>query len=240
LHNKGKGAYKRHLALIYWYYCQYKGLKWSLPTKKQIPVESREIRPPTTAKLDMIIGACGRVTSLKLRVMKETGSRPIELFRLKVSSIDFEQKHIYFEACKHGNPRKIKVSIELCQLLKAYIQKNNLAFNSLLFRGTPIFLGRDFRESRNHLAEKMNDPSIKLIRLYDIRHYFATMDYYKFQDIKRTQYLMGHKVSQTTDIYTPIRQRRRSRIQRQDSKQPKRSHYTNRTGFPIHHRNGRS
>jgi integrase len=201
LRHNGKGSYKRRLAYIYWCYCQFKKIQWVIP---KIERQTNEIKPPTTAKVDMIISACGRITSLKLRVMKETGARPIELFRLKVSSIDMEQRYIYFEACKHGNPRKIKVTEQLIQLLKDYINRNQIAFNSILFRGTPVFLGRDFRDSRNLLAKKTNDPTIKQIRLYDIRHYFATMDYHKFQDIKRTQYLMGHKHSNTTDIYTHI------------------------------------
>jgi integrase len=201
LNHTGKNTYKAHLALIYWHYCQFKNMDWKIP---KIEKESREIRPPTTEKVNMLISASGKITSLKLKVMKETGARPIELFRLKVSSIDIEQKIIYFEACKHGNARRIKVSESLIELLKRYIETYKIQFTDPLFQSDPIHLGDQFRTTRNLLAKKMNDPSIKLIRLYDIRHYYATMDYHKFQDIKRTQYLMGHKHSNTTDIYTHL------------------------------------
>jgi len=165
---------------------------------------TQEVKVPTKEKVNMILSACGKITSLKAKIIMETGLRPIELFGLLTKDIDLEQKIIYPNTAKHGNPRKIKISLELADLIHQYIQKYNRQFNEPLFRGTPIFLGRDFRTIRNLLAKKLNDPSIKNVRLYDLRHYFATMDYHKFQDIKRTQYLMGHKHSSTTDIYTHL------------------------------------
>ena len=40
-----------------------------------------------------------------------------------------------------------------------------------------------YRQMRNNLANKLNDESIKTIKLYDFRHFFATMLYAKTKDI---------------------------------------------------------
>jgi integrase len=57
---------------------------------------------------------------------------------------------------------------------------------------------------RNALAEKLHDPSIKNIRLYDLRHFYATMEYAKTKDILHVKQQMGHKKIETTLIYTQL------------------------------------
>ncbi len=57
---------------------------------------------------------------------------------------------------------------------------------------------------RNGLAEKLHDPTIKRIRLYDLRHYFATTLYAKTRDILLVKNQMGHKKIETTLIYTQL------------------------------------
>lgn len=165
---------------------------------------TQEVKIPTKEKIEMIISACGKITSLKLKISMETGVRPVELHNLLVKDVDLSQRIIYPSTAKHGAPRKIRINQTLTELIQAYLNKYPRKQNETLFRGNAIFYGRDFRETRNLLAKKLNDETLKNIRLYDLRHYFATMDYHKYQDIKRTQYLMGHKHSSTTDIYTHL------------------------------------
>jgi integrase len=47
----------------------------------------------------------------------------------------------------------------------------------------------------------MNDRSLMTIRLYDFRHYFATMRYIKYRDVPLTALDMGHKDWNTTSKY---------------------------------------
>lgn len=152
----------------------------------------------------MIISASGRILSLKLKISMETGVRPIELYNLIVKDFDPSQRTIYPTTAKHGNPRKIKISQTLSDLLQDHITRTKRNQNDTIFRGNPITYGKEYREVRNKLAKKLNDPTLKNIRLYDLRHYFGTTEYNKTKDIKRTQYLMGHKHSSTTDIYVHI------------------------------------
>ncbi len=50
----------------------------------------------------------------------------------------------------------------------------------------------------------MQDPSIKTIRLYDLRHYFATMLYHKTKDILLVKRQLGHKSINNTLIYIDL------------------------------------
>lgn len=196
-----KDNYKARLARVYKWYCEYKKIEWTTPKFSR---NTQEIKCPTHEKIEMIISDSGRILSLKLRLSKDTGLRPIEIFNLKVRDVDLQQRIIYPTTAKNGAPRKIKIPQQLTELLQAYINNNQRQLNESLFKGNPVTYGKEFREVRNRLAKKLNDETLKTVRLYDLRHYFATMDYQKFHDLKRTQYLMGHKHSSTTDIYTHL------------------------------------
>lgn len=54
---------------------------------------------------------------------------------------------------------------------------------------------------RNRLAERTNDPSLRTVRLYDFRHWFATMRYWKYRDVPLTASDMGHRDLNTTMKY---------------------------------------
>ena len=54
---------------------------------------------------------------------------------------------------------------------------------------------------RNRLADKLQDPAIKTIRLYDFRHYFFTKTLRDSGDAFFTMNQMGHKKITTTQLY---------------------------------------
>jgi integrase len=57
---------------------------------------------------------------------------------------------------------------------------------------------------RNQLAKKLNQPELTLYRLYDLRHYYATMLYAKPKDILLVKQQLGHKRIEYTLIYTHL------------------------------------
>jgi integrase len=127
--------------------------------------------------------------------------RPVEVCTLKVKDIDLQQKLAYPTTAKHGNPRVLKISQTLATTLQAHITKNNLQPNHKLFTDTPQQYGKAFRNLRNRIANKLNDPTIKTIRLYDFRHYFCTKKLYDKINPYEVMTLMGHKRLETTQIY---------------------------------------
>ena len=173
-------GYKRNLCIAYNKYCKYYRIKWEMPLYKP---EAKAIRIPTKERLEMLIASSGRTLATKLTLSKETVLRPIELCNLKVKDIDLDQKIIYPTTAKHGSARALKISNKLQKALQDHIIRNNLNPNDKLFKGNADYYSKHYRQIRNRLANKLKDPSLKTIRLYDFRHYFATTLYAKTRDI---------------------------------------------------------
>jgi len=198
--NCGNG-YKHNLCLAYGKYCDYYQIQWQPPIYKR---KSRAIRIPTKAQIEMLTASAGKVLSIKLTLSKETGLRPVELCGLKVRDFDIEQRTIYPTTAKYGAPRKLKVSNSLQATLENHINTNNLKPNDKLFKGNSDYYGKHYRLHRNRLADKLNKPELRTIRLYDFRHYFATMLYAKTRDILLVKQQLGHRKIETTLIYTQL------------------------------------
>jgi len=148
---------------------------------------------------------------LKLRtaiaISKDTGLRPIELMRTTLRNYDLANGTVYPETAKHGSPRVLKLSNKTLNLLNKYLSSRSITLNEPIF-GTwnSDTYGKWFRHYRNKTAEKMQDVAIKSIRLYDLRHYFATMLYHKTKDILFVKQQMGHRKIETTLVYTQLLQ----------------------------------
>jgi len=194
-------GYKKNLALAYNLFCKYYKIDWEMPKYK---VQSRTIRIPTTEKLNMLIARAGKTLGLKLTISKETGLRPIELCNLRVKDIDFDKRRIHPTTAKNGASRILRMSTKLSARLQALIEAKTLDLNAKIFNGNAEAYSKAFRQMRNLLANKIEDQTLKTIRLYDLRHYFATMLYAKTRDMLYVKQQMGHKKIETTLIYTQL------------------------------------
>ena len=194
-------GYKKNLCIAYNKYCKYYKIEWEMPLYKP---EAKTIKIPTKARIEMLIARAGRILSIKLSISKETGLRPVELCNLKVEDIDLDQKIIYPATAKHGSARALKISNNLRTTLQNHINRNILNQKDKLFNGNSEHYGKQYRQMRNQLAKKLNDPSLKTVRLYDFRHYFATTLYAKTRDILYVKQQMGHKKIETTLIYVQL------------------------------------
>ena len=152
----------------------------------------------------MIIAESGKTLATKLTLSKETGLRPVEVHDLKVKDVDIEQKLVYPTTAKHGAPRTLKISNNLASLIQAHIIRYKLNLNDQLFKGTSEHYGSAYQQVRNRLAKKLNDPTFKTIRLYDLRHYFATMLYHKTKDILHVKQQLGHRNIENTLVYIDL------------------------------------
>jgi len=194
-------SYKKNLCFAYEQYCKYYKIEWEIPLYRQNP---KAFKIPTTAKIDMLIAKARRRLSIKLRLSKETGLRPVELCNLKVKDIDQDKALIYPTTAKHGTSRILRISSKLLATLQDHIEKNKLHLEDKLFKGDADNYGKYYRQMRNNLADKLNDQTLKTIRLYDFRHYFASMLYSRTRDILLVKQQMGHKKIETTLIYTQL------------------------------------
>jgi integrase len=194
-------GYKRNLCIAYNKYVKVNGLSWNMPLYK---VSSKLPRVPSSEKVQMLISGAKPLMALKLSISVETGMRPIEVMNLKVKDVDLQNRIIYPSSAKGGSARVFKISDRLTDMLRVYISKRKLGLNDKLFKGTSNDYGKLFRAYRNRLADKLQDPSIKQITLYSLRHYYACMLYHKTRDILFVKQQMGHRKLESTLVYVQL------------------------------------
>jgi integrase len=198
---KTSDGYKRNLCIAYNKYAKFCGITWTMPKYRE---PAKNIALPTREKIQMLIADAGELLGMKLTLSMETGLRPIELCNLKTKDIDLDQNRIHPTTAKHGSARTLKISNNLQKTLKDHITEHKLNTNDKLFKGNAENYAKYYRATRNRLANKLHNPTIKTIRLYDLRHFYATMEYAKTKDILHVKQQMGHKKIETTLIYTQL------------------------------------
>jgi integrase len=199
-----KNGYKKQLSYSYDCYAKFHGLKWQRP---KYFVASKLPKIPLESKIDLIIAKAPPKLALAIAMSKDTGLRPVELMNLKLRNIDLTKGAVYPETAKHGSARILKLRNSTLNMLNKYLANRHIGINDKLFTWwNSDKYGQLFREVRNKTARKMSDESIKGIRLYDLRHFFATMTYHRTKDILFVKQQMGHKKIETTLIYTQLLQ----------------------------------
>jgi len=192
-------GYKKNLCIAYNKYAKHYQIQWQMPKYTH---EARNIPLPTREKLLILVSNAGKLLSMKLQLSMEAGLRPVELTRLKVKDIDLDHKTVNPTTAKKGNARTVPLSQNLTTKIQEHITTYQLNPNDQLFKGAdPDHYGKQYREMRNVLANKLKDPTIKTIRLYDFRHYFCTKKLYDTNNPYTVMILMGHKKLETTMKY---------------------------------------
>lgn len=195
------GNYKRRLTQVYAKFLHFCRIPYERP---RINVDAKLPRIPTGEQLKMLIANTGKVLSIKLQLSLETGLRPIELQRLKAKDFDVDNRIIYPSTAKHGSARALKIPPSLTTRIQNHILERNIQPENRIFLGTATRYGKEYRQARNNLADKLKQQQLKTIRLYDFRHYFATMLYAKTKDLLYVKQQLGHKRIDTTLIYTQL------------------------------------
>jgi len=159
---------------------------------------------PTTEHLNMLIANASPRISLFLSMSKDLGTRPIELTWLQIKDINLKTGFVSITSAKYCNGRTLKLKTKTLGMLKQFITENDLKQNDRIFQTTPEYIGDSYRRLRNKLSKKLQDPTIKQIRLYDFRHYYATMLYHKTKDLLHVKMALGHKDLRQTLRYTQL------------------------------------
>jgi len=194
--------YKSKLCDCYQHYCKFYKIVWEKPIYTPEPTS---IQPPTQEKCLALITAAKGDLSIKIDLSVQTGLRPCEIqgeFGLQVKDVHPDTRTVTARIHKGCNARPpLPVTPELIARLQAYIMRRNLKIEDLLFTGTNKRYGEAFRRFRNNLAKKLNDPTIKTIRLYDLRHAYCTKQLRRTQNTEIVRQIMGHKRLDTTQKY---------------------------------------
>jgi len=192
---------KNLLANAYVHFANYYGIEFEKP--RYGDVES-PIKVPLEENLDYIIKT---TRSLKRKVafgiLKDTGIRPIELHDLTLENVDLEQGLIHIQSAKRGNPRSLKLKSETLANLKLLLGKTKPQLKQRLF-AEPERLAKNWREERLRAYGETGNLELLKIRLYDLRHFYATRLYHSTRDILRVKNDLGHRSIQNTLRYTHI------------------------------------
>lgn len=193
-------AYKEGVVNAYVHYVREYGLSWEKPVYKR---PARLPNVPSTEQLNKIIAHAGRKYALVFSILRDTGLRPVELQRLTLRNIDSEKGVIYPESAKNGSARALRLLPSTLAMLKEYVTKCNFSLTDRMFPSTDVS-SHVFMRIRNRLAERLHEPELRKIRLYDLRHYFATMLYHKTKDILYVKEQLGHRRLENTLVYTHL------------------------------------
>jgi integrase len=198
---KCSNAFKESLIETYHIYMKSIGQQWNRPFYARY---DKLPKIPTEERINMLISHAAPRMSLILSMSKDLGSRPVELTWLTVTDINLQNGIVNITGAKHTVGRNGKLKANTLEMLKKYINKNNLNANDKLFPTRSEHISESYRKLRNTLARKLQDPTLLTIRLYDFRHFKASMEYHKTKDLLYIKQLLGHKDLRTTLRYTQL------------------------------------
>jgi integrase len=190
-------SFKMNLVKAYNYYAVVNGIQWIKPNYRH---ERKLPKIPTTEQINKLIASASPRYATILKILAETGIMPHELSRISLRDIDLERGLLNVHGHKGHNSRVFKLKAETIAMLRTYLAKNHKQYPF----PKSEWICKCYREHRNRIAEKLNEPSLRTIRLYDFRHYYATMLYYRTKDILLVKQQLGHKKLETTLIYTQL------------------------------------
>jgi integrase len=188
---------KMNLVKAYNYYALVNGIAWTKPNHRY---ERKLCKIPTTEQINKLIASASPRYATILKVLAETGIMPHELSRVSISDMDLERGLLNVQGHKGHNSRAFRLKNETVAMLKTYLPKNRKQYPF----PKSEWICKCYREHRNRIAGKLNDPGLRTVRLYDFRHYFATMLYYRTKDILLVKQQLGHKKLETTLVYTQL------------------------------------
>jgi len=190
-------SYKANLVKAYNHYVQMNGLSWEKPKYKW---EQQKPKIPSTETLNTIIERASKKYAAIFKILMECGMSPYELSQMTLNDMDLEKGLINVRGYKGHGSRTFQLKSETFAMLKWYVGKYT---ESKPFPKSE-WIQREWRRLGDKTAKEVTDPTIKTIRLYDLRHYYGTMTYYKTKDILYTKTMMGHKKIETTLLYAQL------------------------------------
>jgi integrase len=157
---------------------------------------------PPTAFLDQLIACATGQLSVLLQVLRETGARPGEAFKLEWEDIDIEQRKINISHPEKGcNPRILPIS---ANLINALLGLPRMKENFIFSYKNKNYAGKTFRQIRQRAIHKLGNQELRKIDFYTFRYWRATMEYRKYGDFGSVMVLLGHKSLRYVLLYAQL------------------------------------
>lgn len=190
LSQKWSTRYKNHLLGAYDKFCKVNGIEWN--RGKRLKEEEYPIKVPTEERINMIISASTKTYALVFRISKY-GLRPDEISKIILRDLDLDSGLLTVRTSKMGAGRTIRLKADVVDSLKEHIVRRKIkAIDTKLFARSSR-LKSMWRHFRTKAYENNNDPELLKIRLYDLRHWYATSLYIQCRDIFHVKEMLGHR-----------------------------------------------
>ena len=199
-------ARKYNLIKAYKAFMVYAGLKAQMPvynyirTLPFIPLES---------EIDQLIAGCSSFNthmSVWLLLLKETGMRAGEAFRMLWGDIDEIAKTVSVRPEKGSNPRILKISEKLFFLLVSLKTCANPDPKARVFScwKRKIYVGRSFRRMRKRIVKNTGNLRLLKIHFHTLRYKKGTDVYIQFKSLAVVMVVLGHKSWSSAQMYVDL------------------------------------
>jgi len=191
-------AKKCQLVSAYRSYTKTMNISW-IPIK--VKYQPKQPFIPLESELDQLIAGCGKKTATFLQVLKDTGARSGEAWKLKWTDVNQANNTISINNPEKGsNSRTIRVSDKTIAMINAMPKK----YGEYIFNPRLLSIEDAFRVARKRLVRTLQNPRLKQIHFHTFRHWKATTEYARTKDILYVMKVLGHKNIQNTLIYTQL------------------------------------
>jgi integrase/recombinase XerD len=184
------------------WYCKANRIDWQCP---RIRARSSPIAVPTEERIDKIISAGNQKWTTIFSISKH-GLRPDEVSKITLRDIDLQRGLLTVRTSKLGAARTLKLNEATLLNLKTYVNRKKISELNVPLFPNPDRMRDMWDRCRKRAFLNFRDTELLKIRLYDLRHWFATTKYLKKGDIFHVKYLLGHRDIKSTLVYMHVAQ----------------------------------
>ena len=172
----------------------------------QIERPRKEFRLPKVVSKEEVLNLIEQINNIKhkciVQLLYSAGLRRSELLNLKISDIDSQRMLISVAQGKGRKDRNTLLSKTLLVNLRVYFKQYRPI--TYLFEGIPgkKYSGASVLKIVRTAAQKAKLQ--KSVTPHVLRHCFATHLLEDGVDLRQIQFILGHKSSKTTEIYTHV------------------------------------
>jgi integrase len=190
--DNGTRQHARNAVLLFYKYAH---IAETLPTYKYT---SKIMFIPTENEIDQLISGCKHNLATFLQTLNETASRYGEALNLKWTDLDTEAETLSINQPEKGsNARSIHISTKLIIMLSTLPHNTNKIFP---YKNRDI-VRKNYQRARKRIATNLGNPRILQIPFHTLRHWRATTELHKTNNVWTVMKLLGHKSLNNTQRY---------------------------------------
>jgi integrase len=153
---------------------------------------------PTENELDQLISGSKHSLATFLQTLKETAARYGEALEIKWIDFNTEANTLSINQPEKGsNPRTVRISNKLAIMLATLPRNTDKIFP---YKNKEV-IRRSYERARKRIAKNLANPRILQIHMHTFRHWRATTELHKTNNIWTVMKLLGHKNLNNTQRY---------------------------------------